>query len=712
MDPNNPSTPRSSNPQFDPSSFELNTQQRQFSPLDNTPPGGYVSFLNQGTSSSPLCVEYTHFKVATKWDDVAQSGHLHFVEYTLFTFHHRFSMKVRLLAVTIFILVNVHVTTADLSSDTEALLKFASSVPHLRKLNWSSSTPICTSWFGVKCNDDGTRVTAVHLPGVGLYGPIPSNSIGKLDALKILSLRSNFLTGNLPSDIPAIPSLQSLYLQHNNFSGYIPLPLSPQISVLDLSFNSFSGDIPVAIQNLTRLTLLNLQFNSFSGAVPTLNLTRLRLLNVSYNTLSGSIPESLQKFPVSSFEGNSLLCGEPLRQCSSSSSSSSSPVDLPYPAKHKKLTTGAIVGIVIGCILVLVLLVFFSICCLKKKKEDSVGELKVQAVTAGKNEKSDDFGSGVQAAEKNKLVFLDGSTYSFDLEDLLRASAEVLGKGSYGTAYKAILDEETTVVVKRIREIAVAKKEFEQQMEFVGRLGKDPNVVPLCAYYYSKDEKLLVYEYMHTGSLSSLLHGNRGSGRTPLNWDSRVKIALESAKGMAHVHSAKFTHGNIKSSNILLTKHLDGCVSDLGLAPLMNFLPAFTKSRCIGYYAPEVIETRKFTPQSDVYSFGVLLLEILTGKPPLPSSGHEEVVDLPRWVRSVVREEWTAEVFDVELMKEQHVEEEMVQMLQIGLACVTRNPDNRPLMEEVVRMIGDLRPSEYSDNRPSSEDNRSNVATP
>ncbi|KAJ0551623.1 putative protein kinase RLK-Pelle-LRR-III family [Helianthus annuus] len=144
----------------------------------------------------------------------------------------------------------------------------------------------------------------------------------------------------------------------------------------------------------------------------------------------------------------------------------------------------------------------------------------------------------------------------------------------------------------------------------------------------------------------------------------------------------------------------------------MNFSPG--KSRYIGYYAPEVFETQKFTQKSDVYSFGVLLLELLTGKSPLPSSGHDEVVDLPRWVRSVVREEWTAEVFDEELMKHPHVEEEMVQMLQIGLACVTRVPDMRPSMDEVVKMIGDLRSSD-SEHRDSSEDNRSkgsNAQTP
>ncbi|KAM7504565.1 hypothetical protein LguiB_003469 [Lonicera macranthoides] len=589
------------------------------------------------------------------------------------------------------LLLSLPLIITDLSSDRNALLEFAASVPHLKKLNWNSSVSLCTSWVGITCGKNRTRnrVIAIHLPGIGLYGTIPPNTIGKLDALRVLSLHSNALYGNLSPDILSLPSLRALYLQHNNLSGHLPLSISPLIRVIDFSFNSISGFIP------------------------DINLPRLKLLNLSYNFFNGSIPISFKNFPISSFMGNPLLCGSPLTDCSSMSSS----FENQNPLSHsKKISAGSIIGIAIGgCLPVFLLALALLFCFLKKKQSGRIGITKKKVASSGKRAKPEDFGSGVQEAEKNKLVFFEGSTYNFDLEDLLRASAEVLGKGGYGAAYKVVLDEDTTVVVKRLKEVGVGKKEFEQHMEVLGRVGKNPNVVPLLAYYYSKDEMLLVYEYMPNSSLSSLLHGNREIGRT-LDWESRKKISIGVAKGIAHIHSEggdKFAHGNIKSSNVLLTRDLDGCISDIGLTPLVNF--PLNKSRGAGYRAPEVIETMKFTQKSDVYSFGVVLLEMLTGKTPIQFTRRAEAIDLPRWVRSVVREEWTAEVFDVELMRYGNIEEEMVQVLQIALACVANVANMRPTMDEVVNLIEEIGQPTTLDNCPSSEESNSknyNVQTP
>uniref|UniRef100_A0A5B6YS95 Protein kinase domain-containing protein n=1 Tax=Davidia involucrata TaxID=16924 RepID=A0A5B6YS95_DAVIN len=587
---------------------------------------------------------------------------------------------------------------SDLAADGAALLALRSALGG-RSLLWNLSEATPCSWPGVIC--ESGDVTELHLPGMGLSGQIPPNTIGNLTHLHTLSLRFNALSGSLPSDFASISGLRNLYLQGNLFSGPIPSFVFSlrDLVRLNLASNNFSGEISPAFNNLTRLGTLFLEDNKLTGSIPDLNLPTLQQFNVSFNQLTGPVPSTLSRNPESSFTGNSL-CGGPLLSCNSTSSGS-----------NKKLSGGAIAGIIIGSVigflLIFVILIFL---CRKKssKKADlenvaSVKQAEIEIPPEKSVGDEDSFSNGFPAAmaaakgginvsgsgSKN-LVFFGKLERVFHLEDLLRASAEVLGKGTFGTAYKVVLEAGTVAVVKRLKDVAVQEKEFREKIEAVGRMDHE-NLVPLRAYYYSRDEKLLVFDYMPMGSLSALLHGNRGAGRTPLNWETRSMIALGAARGIAYLHSQGPTvsHGSIKSSNVLLTKSYEARVSDFGLAHLVG-PPSPTPNRVAGYRAPEVTDARKVSQKADVYSFGVLLLELLTGKAPTHALLNEEGIDLPRWVQSVVREEWTAEVFDLELLRYQTVEEEMVQLLQLAIDCAAQYPDKRPSMPEVTTRIEEI----------------------
>ncbi|XP_060203781.1 probable inactive receptor kinase At4g23740 [Lycium barbarum] len=589
--------------------------------------------------------------------------------------------------------------------DRQALLDFLDNVNHSRYLNWDYRTSACSSWTGVTCNHDQSRIIAIRLPGVGFRGSIPVNTLSRLSALQILSLRSNSLSGSIPSDFANLGNLTSVYLQFNNFNGPLPADFSAwrSLSVLNLSNNDFSGSIPSSIANLTHLTALVLANNSLSGSIPDINLPSLQVLDLSNNNFTGSVPNSLQRFPGSAFAGNPIS--------PANFSPSFPPVPPPsVPSKKKsfKLHEPAILGIVIGgCVLGFLVIAAVLITRYSKKEGkngDTEKSFKKEATVSRKGASSSQHGEG-------NLAFFEGCNLAFDLEDLLRASAEVLGKGTFGTTYKAALEDSTTVVVKRLKE-SVGRKDFEQQMQVVGNI-RHENVAPLRAYYYSKDEKLMVYDFYSQGSASLMLHAKRSADRIPLDWETRLRIAIGAARGIAHIHGysgGKLVHGNIKSSNIFLNSQGFGCISDLGLATIMSpIVPPVM--RAAGYQPPEVTDSRKVSQSTDVYSFGVLLLELLTGKSPIHATGTNEVVHLVRWVHSVVREEWTAEVFDVELLRYPNIEEEMVEMLQIGLTCVSRMPEQRPKMAEVVKMVEGIR-RVNTGTRPSTEASTPNLTPP
>ncbi|XP_057807231.1 probable inactive receptor kinase At1g48480 [Salvia miltiorrhiza] len=558
------------------------------------------------------------------------------------------------------VVVLLPLATPDIASDRAALLALRSAVGG-RVLLWNLSSASPCSWAGVICSPDNSSVVELRLPGMGLSGQLPPNTISNLTNLQTLSLRFNSLSGPLPANMfSSLNSLRNIYMQNNLFIGGVPDSLFSVKSLvrLNLAHNNFSGPISASFNKLTRLGTLYLQNNHFSGSLPDLNLPALIQFDVSNNNLTGPIPSGLAGKPKSSFAGNSL-CGPPLDSCA---------VDKP----KKKLSAGAIAGIVIGSVIgffLILLLILYLYRMVSGKGADRKGkEVEIQEAEIGGWRKGRDKG----------LVFFGNTGWDFDVEELLRASAEVLGKGTFGTAYKAVLETGLAVAVKRLRDVKMGEKELTEKMEEIGRMDH-PNLVPLRAYYYNREEKLLVYDFLPMGSLSALLHGNKEGGRAALNWETRVAIALGAAQGISHIHSqgSSTSHGNIKSSNILLTNSYEARVSDFGLAQLGS--SATPSHRVAGYRAPEVIDPHKVSHKADVYSFGVLVLELVTGKAP-----NEDGVDLPRWVQSVLKQDWTSKVFDVQLLRYGNVEEEMVQLLQLGLDCTAPYPDNRPSMPDIT----------------------------
>ncbi|WCJ26497.1 Leucine-rich repeat protein kinase family protein [Euphorbia peplus] len=586
------------------------------------------------------------------------------------------------LSIIIFLLESSCIAGSNLAADRTALLAVRLAVGgSLLRWNISEETPC--NWTGVTCQVN--RVVQLRLSGMSLSGQLPV-ALGNLTELRTLSLGFNAISGSIPAEIGNLASLRYLYLQGNLFSGEVPefLFSLQNLVRLSLGHNNFSGTISPDFNKLRRLASLHLEKNQINGSIPDLNLKSLDEFNVSFNKLTGTIPELLSSYPVNLFEGNNL-CGKPLLPCNGTSI-----------GDNNKLAGGGIGGIMISCLIW---------CCLCRKRKIKRGWVEASkdlnpsqiSMEEGVSKFDTDNVHGTTSSAQKPVLRaakVDGrsSVLEFNLEDLLRAAAERVWKGTVGTTYKASLEIGTTMVVKRIKDFVHTEEKFVEIVEAIEKINHE-NLFPLKAYYYSKDEKLLVYEYMPTGSLSAVLHGNQGAGRTPLNWDTRINIALGAARAIAHLHSQDplTCHGSIKASNVLLTSSFEARVCDYGVArfaPLAD--PLVATNHADGYRAPEVIFATRVSQKADVYSYGVLFLELLTGKDPNEPHLEDEGMDLPRWMLYAIDEEWTSEVFDVELLRYGNLEEVMLQLLDLAFNCTDRNPDNRPSIAEVISRIETL----------------------
>ncbi|PHT43970.1 putative leucine-rich repeat receptor-like protein kinase IMK3 [Capsicum baccatum] len=546
----------------------------------------------------------------------------------------------------------------------------------------------------------------INLRDNRINGTIP-DELGGLSRLTVLDLSNNLIDGAIPASFSNLSALGTLVLKSNLLDNQIPEDIDrlKNLSMLDLSNNKFVGRIPATIGNISGLASLDLSENNFTGEIPNslVSLENLTSLDVSYNNLSGIVPSLLsKKFNSSAFVGNLELCGySPSTQCASSPPQTlPSPVSGVVKPRHRKLSTKDIILIVSGALLVvLLLLCCMLLCCLIRKKANSKAKNGSKAsglaTTTGRGAKAvpEVAGTEVESGEAGgKLVHFDGP-FVFAADDLLCATAEIMGKSTYGTAYKATLEDGNQVAVKRLREkITKGQKEFEAEVAELGKI-RHPNILALRAYYLGpKGEKLLVYDYMPNGSLSSFLHA-RGP-ETTIDWPTRMRIAIGITKGICFLHTKEnIIHGNLTSSNILLDEQNNPKIADVGLSRLMTTAGntnVIATAGTLGYRAPELSKIKNASTKTDVYSLGVIILELLTGKSP---SEATDGLDLPQWVASIVKEEWTNEVFDVELMRDApNIGDELLNTLKLALHCVDPTPTARPEAPQVLQKLEEIKP--------------------
>ncbi|XP_020579023.1 inactive leucine-rich repeat receptor-like serine/threonine-protein kinase At1g60630 [Phalaenopsis equestris] len=598
-----------------------------------------------------------------------------------------------------------------LSGDVEALLSLKTALDAFDRLPWrkESGNELCTRWPGVKqCSPSG-RVIKLVLEFLNLTGTLAAESLSPLDQLRVLSFKSNSISGEIPN-LSVLPNLKSLYLNDNHFSGQIPASLASihHLKTIVLSNNRLSGNIPSSFVRLAHLYSLQLQSNRLTGTIPALNQPTLRFLNLSDNNFSGEIPatRAFSHFNESSFLNNHDLCGAQIRRpCPKSQNFPPPPAKKPpFSSSHSRNTkklAAIIAGSVAGFLLLLICLVLVLFMTFLKKRnagKSKAIDVAPSTAAAGGGGGGGKAGFSWEGEGLGKLIFVGGVNGLYTLEDLLKASAETLGRGTVGSTYKAVMESGFIVTVKRLTETGpVSPEDFRRRMEDLGRL-RHPNLVALRAYFQAREERLLVYDYFPNGSLFSLIHGSRptGSGK-PLHWTSCLKIAEDVATALLYLHQSGAIHGNLKSSNVLLGPDFESCLTDFSLL-LHSPNSDHSSSSSLFYRAPEcrnTIHCSSFSPPSDIYSFGVLLLELLTGKTPFQDLVDRHGAEIPAWVRAVREEEKeagaSADDSSASIGGDAVGEGKLAALIEIAMACLAGEPEMRPATKEVVRMVREAR---------------------
>ncbi|KAG2699738.1 hypothetical protein I3760_07G204200 [Carya illinoinensis] len=308
-------------------------------------------------------------------------------------------------------------------------------------------------------------------------------------------------------------------------------------------------------------------------------------------------------------------------------------------------------------------------------------------------------GNPIPTQAPRVALCFSGGTFTYD--QLVAATngfseANLLGQGGFGYVHKGVLPSGQEIAVKQLKtDSHQGEREFQAEVETISRV-HHKHLVSLVGHCITGPQRLLIYDFVPNKTLEFHLHGKE---QPVIDWAARMKIAIGSAKGLSYLHedcNPTIIHRDIKASNILLDFRFEAKVCDFGLAKISSDTStsiSHISTRVVGtfgYLAPEYASSGKVTDKSDVYSYGVMLLELITGRPPISkteSSSNVGLVDSTRPLLSQALEDGNFNALADPRLLSNYNTSEMARMVACAAACVHHSAWLRPRMSQIVRAL-------------------------
>ncbi|KAI3683781.1 hypothetical protein L1987_84296 [Smallanthus sonchifolius] len=454
---------------------------------------------------------------------------------------------------------------------------------------------------------------------------------------KIISIKlsGKNLTSSIPNDLTRLTSLEQLWLDGNALTGPIPdFTGCPNLKIIHLENNQLSGDLPPWLADLPNLSQLYVQNNLLSGEVHSSLLNKNLVLN---------------------YTGN---------------------VNLSKGSNEGRRNRNIIIGSAVGAFALL--LGFITSCILlhQRKKHPKTEPKHCIPVTSNATNEADQ---------------------SFTLSELRNATKNFenkVGSGGYGTVYYGKLNDGKEIAVKVLanNNVYQGKKEFQNEVTLLSRI-HHRNLVQFLGFC-QEGMDILVYEFMHNGTLKEHLYGPLARERG-IKWIKRLEIAEESAKGIEYLHTGcvpSIIHRDLKTSNILLDKNMRAKVSDFGLSKLAvdgNSHVSSIVRGTVGYLDPEYYISNRLTDKTDIYSFGVILFELISGQEAISNENFgSNCRNIVQWAKMHIESGDIQGIIDPALGNEYDIQS-MWKIAEKALMCVQPHGNMRPSMSEVIKDIQD-----------------------